>query len=98
MLVHGIARPGDVVFEDREEDQGGDAGGEPAVVEHEAAVQRVCGGAQSGAEHAGRDTSGRPVPSDDRTETGGKGGAVEVGLCGDRPNGISADQVVKKHG
>ena len=41
-------RPGDVVFEDREEDQGGDAGGEPAVVGMRPPCS-VCGGAQSGA-------------------------------------------------
>ena len=96
VMVHIVAGIRDIVLQDREKDQGSDAGCEASVIEHQAAVQGACCRTECGAEHAGNDACDRAVTSDDGTEAGGKGDAVDISLGGYGPCGIAADQVVEK--
>ena len=80
VVVHVIAGIRDIMLQDREEDQGSNAGCEAAVIEHQTSVQGACCSTECSTEHARNDACDRAVTSDDGTETGGKGDAVDISL------------------
>ena len=85
VMIHVVAGIRYIMLQNRDENQGGNAGCEASVIEHQTSMQGACRSTERGAEHAGNDTRNRTVTSDNRTETGGKSDAVDIGLCGHGP-------------
>ena len=69
-----------IEIENRDEDEGGDAGIKATVVEDEAAVHFCCYGANNSAHKACEDSVAEAVLSCYRAKSGCKGKRVDIGL------------------
>ena len=66
-------------------DQGGQTGGEAAVIQNEAAVHACGGRAYDCVDQTGKDTLFPSVSARDGTKTGGEGDSVDIYLRGKHP-------------
>ncbi len=99
-ILHvGLSDGLDVVeIENGDQDEGGEAGVEAAVVKDEAAVHLGGYGADDRAHKAGEDAVAEAVLAGDRTKSGGECQAVDVGLGGEGPGDVKArDEADNNH-
>ena len=85
-----------VEIENGDQDEGGEAGVEAAVVKDEAAVHLGSYCANDRAHKAGKNAVAEAVLASDRTKSGGECQAVDVRLCGERPRDVKAGNEADK--
>ena len=97
LMFHLFSGYRHIMLKDRQEEHGGDAGGEAAVIQHEAAVKGA-GDRTHGSAHKTCGKSGpQAVAAYDRTKSGGKSRAVYVALRRDGPGQFAAIDVAEEH-